>query len=77
MPALPQFFYGTCFIRRIKVYRKLHIKHISQSNRHITITAEIKINLKGIGQDYEQSGGRIQKISLFKAEICNEGKHVG
>ena len=45
---------------------KLDIEHFSQTDCHIAVTAEIKINLKGISQYHQKRGGGVQKGSLLE-----------
>ena len=76
MPSLPQFFYGACFVGGIKVYRKLNIKHFSKPHCHITVTAEIKVDLKSVGQNDKKGRGSVQKGSLFKSVINRKSQNI-
>lgn len=77
MPSLPQILYGTRFIGRIEINRQLDIEHFSQTDCHIAVTAEIKVNLEGIGEDNQQGGWAVKEIGLLKAEIGKQCQHVG
>lgn len=55
MPAAPEIHYRKRFIRRVKVHRDLNIEHIPQSGGHITVSAEIKVDLEGIGEHHQDS----------------------
>ena len=77
MPSLPELFHGACLVGRIKVDGKLDIEHFAKSYGHITVSAEIKINLESVGEDHKQRGGRVQKSSLIKAEVYRQCQHVG
>ena len=76
MPSLPQILHGTRFIGRIEINRQLDIEHFSQTDCHIAVTAEIKINLKGISQYHQKRGGGVQKGSLLETVIYGKRKHI-
>src|SRR5699024_7200302 len=55
MPAIPEVHNRQSLIRRIKVHGDLDIKHVSQSGSHVTVTAEIKVDLKCIGKHHHNT----------------------
>ena len=50
MPASPEFRNGTGNVRIIEIFIEVKPEHFSQSDGHIRISAEIEVNLEGIGQ---------------------------
>ena len=50
VPASPEFRNGTGNVRIIEVFVEVESEHFSQSDGHIRISAEIEVNLEGIGQ---------------------------
>ena len=48
MPTAPELSNTLRHIRVVEIFHKLESKHFPQTNRHIGITAKIKINLEGI-----------------------------
>ena len=76
MPSLPQLLDRTGLVGRIKVCGQLDVEHFSKAKGHVAVTAEIKVNFKGVGQDHQQRGGRIQKGRLIKAKVYGKGQHI-
>ena len=75
MPSVPEIRNGNCFVRGIKVNRKVYIKHQSDSVCHIAISAEIKINLerKADCQKPAACNGQVAAYQL----VCNDSAGVG
>ena len=65
MPAAPEIHHGKRFVGRVKVHGDLNIKHIPQSGCHIAVTAEIKVDLEGIGKHHQDPFHR-----------CDPGRYV-
>ncbi len=59
MPPLPEFRNGSSLIGRIKIHGKLQMKHHADPACHVTITAKVKIKLKGIPDHDKQCLRRI------------------
>ena len=79
VPSFPKFSNGTGFIGRIKVLRQVDIHHFSKPHCHITITAEVKINLNGIGQyqknclcGIQAAYHRVTISNQIAESICNQ-----
>ena len=50
MPSSPEILNTDCFIGRIEVDRQFDIEQQCGTDRHIGITAEVKVELEGIGE---------------------------
>ena len=50
MPPVPEILNTVSHIWGVEVFKKSESKHLGHSQGHITVAAEIIINLKGIGQ---------------------------
>ena len=50
MPAFPKVYNSDRLIRRIEINCDVNIHHFADTGRHVTVTAEIKVDLKGIGE---------------------------
>ena len=50
VPALPEFHRRQRFVGRIKIKGQFQVEHPGNSHGHVTVTAEIKIQLEGVSQ---------------------------
>ena len=69
MPAPPKVTNRFCDIREVKVFLKMKPKDTSQTDRHIRIRREIKVNLQRIGNCSKPGKRHINTIH-FKNFIC-------
>ena len=70
VPATPEFDDICRFIGRVEVERQLDAEQTRQTDRHVGIAGEIKIELKGIGQRTTPSGKERQAFARLR-----RGKH--
>ena len=61
MPSSPEFRDAPGNIRIIEVFQEMEAKHFSETDSHIGITGEIKVDLEGVGQG-SQPGSRHRKL---------------
>ena len=59
MPSVPEICDGHSLIRRVKVSGQFYIEHITDTDGHIAVSAEIKVQLKHIAQRNDKSFQRI------------------
>ena len=76
MPSLPIFRHGMRLVRRLKVYGQVKAEHLADAQRHVTITAEVKIKLEGICQRHDPGRGHVQPPNLRKAFVYKERQRV-
>ena len=50
VPAVPKFRNGQCFVGGIKINGQIDVHHGTDADGHIAVSAEVKINLDGVGQ---------------------------
>lgn len=78
MPAAPEVLYADCRQRIIEVLCKLKSEDSSHTDGHVTVTAEIKIQLQHIG--YGSDPGRYHaegRILHGKNRVCAGGQCIG
>ena len=56
MPSVPEFRDGQRFVWGVKVKGQFDIEHFTDTDCHITITAEVEVNLDRI-REHDQKGG--------------------
>ena len=74
MPAPPELYDSTRLVRRVEVLGKLDSKHVTQSDRHVGIPREVKVDLERIGERTEQrivSADRLPGIRRIKDGGCS------
>ena len=77
VPAAPDFTEIAAFIGRIKVDGKINAEHFPEADGHITVSAEIKVELECIGEHHKGGGPELKVIDLLEAEGDNAGERVG
>lgn len=77
MPSAPKIADRHRLIRRIEIVRQLHAKHLSDADRHIAITAEIKIELEHIRKRRERERYGIQPANVGETKIRRLCQQVG
>ncbi len=76
VPFFPKITDGHRLIRGIKIVRQFHTEHFSKTDRHITIAAEIKIELQHIRKCRKRQRYGIQAVYVRKAKVRRLGKHI-
>lgn len=62
MPPSPEYRNRSGYIRIVEIFFKVESEHLSQSNCHIRIAAEVKINLQRIGDGCQPCQGHVHLI---------------
>ena len=70
VPPPPKFRNACGSVGIIKIFREAEAKHFSKSYSHIRISAEIKINLKGIGQTAGPRGQYRKLVPRQSADLA-------
>ena len=75
MPSSPEFCHTRRYIRVMEVLQKLKSEHLSKTDRHIRISAEIKINLECIRntsdpRSHHRIAAQMHRCDLLKNRSC-------
>ena len=75
MPALPEITDRQRFVGRIEVDGEIDVQHHGNTNSHITVTAEIKIDLKRIKQHHQKPVHCCghAKVTVPPCDSCSKG----
>lgn len=77
MPPLPKLSEGKRLVRGIEIHRQVDIHHLPDADGHVTIAAEVKVDLDGIGKAGENGICRVQVGHIRKAPICCAAEYIG
>ena len=77
VPPLPEFGNGQCAVGLVEIGGEFKIHHFSQAQRHVTVAAEVEINLEGIGQHDQSRADRAQSGDIPEAPVRRLAEGVG
>ena len=76
VPPFPEILHGYRPVWRVEVFRDLNPEHLSHSDGHIGVTAEVKVQLQRIAHCCHEGCRRIQGSDVFVAVIHRESQRV-
>ena len=75
MPAPPELFNGKGTVGMLKVFSEMESEHPPQTDCHVTVSAEVKINLHGIGNGPKPRAYDIQRIYPLPKYLIRSYRH--
>ena len=76
MPSLPEFLDAAGAVGRVEIDRQFYIEHPAETDRHIGIAAEIKVQFERISQYHRHGGNTVQRKSLCKPVVGHKGEGI-
>ena len=73
MPSSPEFLDRSRDIRIIEIFKKMKSEDPAHSDSHITVTAEIEINLQSIADSSQPSDANIQTSRIQRKHLIRYG----
>lgn len=77
MPSAPEFIDCKCLVGRVEVKWQVDVQHLSHADSHVGVTAEIKVNLNGIGKSNHKGVGGVKGGYIGVSPVCNIADYVG
>ena len=73
MPSSPKICYAGCDIGIIEVFVEAEAEHTTETDRHIRVCGEVKIDLEGVSHSTNPCNGRREQLGACVSEdlVCD------